>query len=385
MRRRDKALSHYKQSKLLSDFEAFKSLRNKVKRAIRNAKAKFAEKLLQDSSSKSLWRGLSKLGIGISKDSIPHNLRPDNLNDHFVNNHTKITPQELHESLLSISRLTPLTKSEFNFKPVSINEVKSSLLGIKSTAIGIDGIPIQFIHKILNVFLPYITHIFNSSLSQGIFPSQWKTSVLHPIPKVSTPHHANDFRPISILPSLSKGLERLVHLQFSKFLSENNLFDPFQSGFRRHHSTSTALTKVTDDIKLAMDNKKITFLVLIDLSKAFNSVEIDLLLAKLKRFNLSQSALSWFSSYLVKRSQTCFTNECYSSILVNNHGVPQGSILGPLLFSLYLQDLSSHLNHSSCHLYADDLQIYLSTKEPKNSLEAIELLNNDISLLHSWL
>ena len=157
--------------------------------------------------------------------------------------------------------------------------VKDNLLGIKSKSIGSDGLSIVALKLIIEIVTPVITDIFNTSLATATFPLEWKKAYIVPLPKSEAPTQPKDFRPISILPILSKVLERIVHGQLVNFLNANKFLDPLQSGFKAGHSTHTALVKVTDDIRLAMNNTQLTILVLLDFSSAFNSVDFDILLA----------------------------------------------------------------------------------------------------------
>ncbi|KAA5578034.1 hypothetical protein F3G14_18905, partial [Acinetobacter baumannii] len=137
-------------------------------------------------------------------------------------------------------------------------------------------------------------------------------------------------RPISILPFLSKVLERLIHNQLSSFLNSHDLLNPFQSGFRPGHSTVTALVKITDDIRLGMENGQLTVLTLLDFSNAFNTVDFDILLAVLRSFNISPTVIEWFRNYLYGRRQCVRLGESISSWCNTSAGVPQGGVLSPL-------------------------------------------------------
>ncbi|KAJ4435245.1 hypothetical protein ANN_23823 [Periplaneta americana] len=171
---------------------------------------------------------------------------------------------------------------------------------------GPDNISILLIQKIQDIVIPTIAHIFNSSLITSTFPKIWKQAFVLPLPKVKVPTDPNDYRPISILPAISKALERIVHRQITNYMNEHKLFDKYQSGFRAGHNTSTALLKVTEDIREAIDSNKVTILTLLDLSKAFNSVNFDLLTHKLRNLHLSETAVSWFESYLRKDNNVLY-------------------------------------------------------------------------------
>lgn len=144
---------------------------------------------------------------------------------------------------------------------------------MSSDAVGCDNVSRKMLVPILDVILPVLTHILNVSIDSGIFPNTWKDAYVIPLPKKSNPSTVTDFRPISILPFLSKVFERIVHSQLTLYMTKNNLLNPLQSGFRMGHSTTTALVKVTEDIRYGMDNKKLTILALLDFSNAFNTVD----------------------------------------------------------------------------------------------------------------
>ncbi|CAB0040613.1 unnamed protein product [Trichogramma brassicae] len=194
-------------------------------------------------------------------------------------------------------------------------------------------------------------------------------------------------RPIAKLCELSKLCERVVYDQVISFLDVNCLLNPRQSGFRRGHSTQTALLGVMDDARRAIERSQITVLVLIDFSKAFDTVPHQLLLAKLRRFNFADRTIRWFASYLRGRTQAVAQNDGVdgrtSSWLPTTSGVPQGSVLGPLLFSLFVNDLPTKLRFSKHMMFADDLQVYHSF--PLYAFnQAISRINRDLSAVSEW-
>ena len=245
-------------------------------------------------------------------------------------------------------------------------------------------VSLSFIKMSLPYSLPTILHILDTSLQQSYFPSLWKESIIRPIPKISSPLVPKDYRPISLLCSLSKVLERVVHRQISSYLEENGLCNPLQSGFRSHHSTQTALLKVSEDMRWAMDRGRVTLLVLFDFSRAFDCVDHALLMDKLVKFNFSSSVLRWLASYLAGRWQRVSGSSGeLSGRLPVSAGVPQGSVLGPLLFSLFISDVSDCLDGCNYHLYADDLQIYLSFC-PNEVESAVGVVNKNVRAICDW-
>ena len=207
--------------------------------------------------------------------------------------------------------------------------------------------------------LPLITNLFNISIAIATFPQNWKEAIIRPLAKSKVMSQPSDMRPIAQLPELSKFLERLVHNQLQGYLEVNRLLHARQAGFRPGHSTQTALLGVFDDICHAIDKRMLTFLILFDFSKAFDSIPHTILLAKLRSFNLSSHALRWFFSYLADRLQAVIdSGGKLSDWLRAASGVPQGSVLGPLLFAIYINDLPAVVLFSKVMIFADDTQLY---------------------------
>ena len=219
--------------------------------------------------------------------------------------------------------------------------------------------------------------IVNASLKSGYFPSRWKKARIKPIPKINDPITATDFRPISLLIAFSKIIEKIVAKQMKDYLIKNNLLDKYQSAYRAQHSTTTALVDITNNIYKFLDNSEITILVLLDYSKAFDCANHNLILAKLKALGFKNSSLKWINSYLSGRSQQVTTEKGDSNWIELLNGVPQGSILGPLLFTILVSDISKEINFSKYHLYADDTQLYISGKV-QDIVKLIKNLNSDL-------
>ena len=219
------------------------------------------------------------------------------------------------------------------------------------------------------------------SLKKGVIPSAWKVARITPLHKGGDPSNVANYRPISVLPILSKVLEKIVFQQVSAYLIENNLLCSQQHGFRPKHSTSTAIINLTDDLLRVIDKGYVVGLISLDLEKAFDLISHDLLLKKLKYFGFDESVINWFRNYLTQRRQitTVNGNESQSSFVQN--GVPQGSILGPLLFIMFLNDLTKVVEKCSMSLYADDTCVYYASKNPQ---ELESALNNDLSLMANW-
>ena len=212
-------------------------------------------------------------------------------------------------------------------------------------------------------------------------PESWKYAKVTPIPKGGNSQLVSNYRPISLLPLLSKMMEKIVHRRLYQHLTDNNLLDARQGGFRPGHSTSQTCAYFTEDLYTAINNKMITIAVYIDAMKAFDTVNHQILIKKLTKLGISGILLKWLRNYLTNKKQCTIANGKTSEYRNINCGVPQGSVLGPLLFLVYINDISSSILNSKISMYADDTVVYISHSD----LEiAIALIQSDLSNLYTW-
>ena len=249
------------------------------------------------------------------------------------------------------------------------------------TASGIDNLSARILSYAAPIIAPVITRIINLSITTSTVPKRWKCARVTPLFKGGISNEMNCYRPISILPLLSKVLERHVFDEFYSFLATFNLLSQQQSGFRKNRSCQSLLIKITDYLLNNMDKGKIIGLTMIDLRKAFDLVDHATLLQKLTLDGLDDNAISWFSSYLTDRQFQVSVDNNLSSKAKVVSGVPQGSILGPLLFILYMNDLPLHLNDTEIYLYADDATQYVAGY---NIQDVEHKLNSDLQPVVKW-
>lgn len=378
LKERDKALYKYKNNKTPENWNHYKELRNFALASVRREKTAYAESL-ESSGPKKFWQGLRHLNIKISSHNnadLPPNLcDPNAINDYFISVFNKSDNCKKKIHYYSNNQFSEKT---FSFSLVDQHTVQTIIDGIRSNASGSDGITLEMLQLCTPQIIDHVTNLINSCLEVGYFPRPWRESVVCPIPKKPNPETTQDLRPISLLPIISKVLERIVYVQISQYISDNNILPSQQSGFREGHSTVTALLNITDNIIRALDKKLAVIMIALDYSKAFDVIDHDLLVAKLKFYGCNDVVLSFFKSYLWNRSQRVRIDGNYSVPDKIISGVPQGSILGPLLFLLYTSDLSHVVEWSEVYQYADDTQL-VHCFDPDHSGLACEHINADLS------
>lgn len=387
---RDRCHQQYKVSKSNIHKESYKDMKQTVNKAMYIEKKVYFDNHINQNikNPKKLWKNLK------------HTIIPNKNNNSelpaFCNNPDVINSQFLDvpgTDFVSISDLTyyeyhRYNESIFKLEPVSEEMVANIIRGLSSNAEGVDHITLHMILLTLPNTLSTITKIINTSLLTSTVPDLWKISLIKPIPKKQNVSTVKDLRPISILPCMSKILEKVVCNQMIKYLESENILPATQSGFRKSRSTATALLDVVDNVLAAQDHGMGTILVLLDFSRAFDAINVSLLLSKLAYYGFDPGTIKWFHSYLKLRSQLVEITgmngkKAFSSCKYNLRGVPQGSILGPILFILYSADIVNKIKHSQYHIYADDLQIYLHF-HPNDTNTAVKNINEDLDSLAMW-
>ena len=275
------------------------------------------------------------------------------------------------------------------FSPVTEADVVALVSSLPEKQCLSDPLPTWLLKKNADVLAPFLCRLFNWSLEHGTIPSTFKSAYITPLLKKAdlNPAEASSYRPISNLSVLSKLLERLVAKQLVRYLKDNDLLPRLQSAYRSNNSTETAVLKVLADILLALDSGDLAALVLLDLSAAFDTVDHATLLQRLQTsYGLHGTAINWFRSYLNGRSQCVRSLRTKSIPSSVECGVPQGSVLGPILFLLYSADVLQLIQHHQLHphAYADDSQIYGFCR-PSETDSLQERLSGCVDDVSSWM
>ena len=362
-------------------FNYYKELRNFTNATVQREKRAYIDHVFNHKEPRVLWSSLRSLNVCSNRSpTVPECIGDvDAINNYFVTSQNCTSgDSELIDHYNN--NIFDDSIDLFNFSFASESEVASAMRSIRSGAVGGDGIGMRMLDICCPNIIPYICHIINVIIETSTYPSVWKTAIVRPIPKVRNPSRISDLRPISILPVMSKIFEKIVASRLREHLRRHDILPESQSGFRPGYSCTSALLHVTDDILRAADDGKITALVLLDFSKAFDTLHHGTLLSILHFIGLSDHAVKLIKDYLEARDQVVVLNGVKSNSNVVVSGVPQGSILGPLMYLIYTIDLCRTLRHCRSHMYADDTQIYYSF--PISSfVDAQAYINSDLAIL----
>lgn len=379
---RNKALAKFKRTEQREHWSYYKQLINLTNTAIIAEKKAYLKHKFDNSNIKEKWKELKKLNITKNRNiEIPEHLNDvDTINNYFVNssNNNASPKNELINFYNNHTKAG--IENLFRFKPISDLDVIKIIQNLKSEAYGADKLNITLIHLCCPYITPFLTHVYNECIRMQYFPKMWKRALVFPLSKIIQPCELSHLRSISFLPVLSKVFEKILELQIREYLNFYNILPLKQSGFRTGFSCATALSDVTDDIIEATDKSKISILILLDYTKAFDMINHQLLFSILHFCGFDQNSSNLILSFLSDRVQQTIVNNTISQPLTVHSGVPQGSILGPLLFTIFTSNFHNSLQFCNYHLYADDTQLYCSFY--LNDLQEYNnLINRDLTNL----
>ena len=265
---------------------------------------------------------------------------------------------------------------------VSNEEIIDIIKSLENKSTGPYSIPLKMLPVILDLIIIPLDNIINMSFRTGEYPELLKVVKVVPIHKGGSTRDINNCRPISLLSIFDKIMEKVMHKKLYYFLEEHIILYQNQFGFRRNNSTVHALTQITKRIKDTIDSGKFGCGIFVDLRKAFDTVNHEILLNKLEHYGIRDKELDWFKSYLTDRKRYISFNEKSSELLGNSCGVPQGSVLGPLLSVIYINDLPNISKILKFYLFADDTNIYY---ESKSLCDLEKTVNKELNKLYLWL
>ena len=379
--------------------DMYKTYRNKVNNAVKRAKSEYFKNKFQNASGniKKIWKLInSSVGKSSSDKTMPDFIVNNDsaiynkneicslFNEYFIN----IGPTLNNKQDTDPQCNDPCSNIDFNertafFKPITPKEIIDIVSTFKNDkSSGYDDVNIKLLKKVIHIVCYPLSEIFNLSLSTGIVPDKLKIAKVIPVFKSGTKESLTNYRPISLLPVFSKILERAVYNRLLHFLTKCNIITGCQYGFRPGHSTSHAIIHLINNIIKVFENNEILIGLFLDLSKAFDTLDHEILIKKLYYYGIRGVLLEWFKSYLKNRAQFVQIGDEKSEMQYLRCGVPQGSILGPLLFIIYVNDMCNISNKLNFILFADDTSVFMSNPD-------IQILNEaftrELSKLFKWL
>ena len=374
----------------------YKLYKNKLIRIMRSSKRDYYSKVLEDNKSniKNTWKvlnGIIKKGSGKvgyptyfqtnSKTFNDMSLVADEFNKFFVGVGPDLAKKIRDTGNGNNATNKTIVNSMF-LKETDEKEIIDIVnTCIAKTSIDNNGIDMALVKSIIEYVVKPLTYICNISLKTGIFPNRMKIAKVIPIYKAGDKHELTNYRPVSLLPQFSKILEKVFYKRLEEFVTKNNILCEQQYGFRANRTTTQALIEFVETVTTAIVNKDYAIGVFLDLSKAFDTVHHELLLRKLERYGIRGLALSWVSSYLKNRTQYVELNNQKSQKLQIKYGVPQGSVLGPLLFILYVNDICEVSKLMKTIIFADDTNLICCGENLDQLLDTVE---HELKILKQW-
>lgn len=384
-------------TKEFDDWNNYKKKRNEVVSEIRQQKKLYYKNEIDDcrGDAKVMWKTLKELIKGKEinkKDEISFGDKTvtgdyqicEAFNEYFLESIKEITGDIINKNGNEhiLNNIVVNDVSWQNFRILSMSDLRKILKQMPNKNSNVDGITTKILKTAFEAIGNIMLHIINTSLQEGEVPINWKISTIIPIEKKENTILCSEFRPINMLPPYEKLLELTVKDQLLEYLEVNEVLTIHQAGFRKSNSCETALQSVIVKWKNAIGNKQYVGAVFLDLRRAFETVDKKLLLLKLKRMGLDGVVYKWFNSYLKERYQVVRYGNHMSNKRAVESGVPQGSVLGPILFILYINDIVKVIKKCSIQMFADDTLIYFMADD---IVEVYNTINMELQNISRWL
>ena len=377
------------------DKDILKEKQKEANRICHEAKIQFYNSKIEktEENSKELFNLANSLLHKEQSDSLPSHSCEKELANHFgqyfQDKIENIRQEFPTESEYPLDMVNSSSSSLISFSSISPADLSKFITDGNSKSCSLDPMPTSLIKETLPILLPVLHSIVNKSLLEHTMPSSLKQAIVKPLIKKSSLDKENlkNFRPVSNLPYIGKIIEKAAITQIERHLNMHSLHEPLQSAYTANHSVETALLKVSSDILLSLDRRQCVYLVLLDLSAAFDTIDHNAFLKRLSTdYAVSGSVADWMRSYLVSRQQKIAINSTLSDTITLDYGFPQGSCIGPFGFKLYTKPLTSiaKRHNVSIHLYADDTQLYVPFN-PSDSEAAMARLEECIEDIRQWM
>ena len=395
----------YKKLKVKFDtslYSEYKIYKNRLTGVLKHYEKQYYKKLLERNKNNlaKTWKTLNFLIGRKKKLKITSKFNHNNLeitedkdisnhfNDYYLN-----MAKELHKNLSSHTQSNINSTGHKSYlrgsfgesiylNPTDEEEISYIISSLNNGSPGHDGFDMKLIKNVKLDILSPITHVCNLSLTEGIFPSELKIAKVIPIYKKGSKDQFSNYRPVSVLSAFSKIFERLIYNRFINFFEKNDTLNNSQFGFRKNRSTSMAITNLTDAFHKSIEKHEYLLGLFIDLSRAFDTISHEILFDKLDFYGIRGVALTWIKNYLSERKQYVSYNDVNSDMGTLSTGVPQGSILGPLLFLIYINDLPNTSTKLSFIQFADDTTLYL---QGSSLTDIFNIMNEEIDIISQWL
>jgi len=377
-------------------FQVYNTFKNVVSRILKREKSRYYSRKFDATSNdvRGTWKAInsligksrnnSKLSEVVFDDEVCSNAEDIacGFNTYFTSIAGKLENEIPVCNVSPTSYMGNRTTSSFFVRPTTDKDVKSIIGGLKNKSSSLKSVPVFIYKTCASILCPVLAKLFNLSVTSGVFPSCLKCARVIPLFKSGDSKIPSNYRPISTLPVMSKIFEKLMHTQLDAFLKSNSIITSSQFGFKESCSTADAVLEYVDNVSNTLDRKMSMITVFLDFAKAFDTVKHEILIDKLDHLGVRGLPLEWFKSYLCDRRQCVDINGSRSGLLHVQSGVPQGSVLGPVLFLLYINDMNRCSNILNFVHFADDTTVFGCGENIQN---LADLVNADLSRVYEWL